>query len=131
MNSGVASSRAVVSCGNAPPEMRSVRRKRVLKAGKIVFQSRYCTVECAIRDISACGARITTQHSVSIPDKFTLVIEIDGIEVDCHVVWRKERQFGVRFVGEPRSSELCRKQVLQANIPSQKKLRLKRSVEQE
>ncbi|MGY8662563.1 PilZ domain-containing protein [Bradyrhizobium sp. UFLA05-109] len=55
---------------------------------------------CTIRDISITGAAIEFSdliRSLHIPDKFNLIIPEDGLELSCHVVWRKEYRMGVAF----------------------------------
>lgn len=107
---------------------RIAERRRILKAGKVAFQSRFCVVECVVRDISDTGARLRSESSVSIPDTFELIIEIDGFEADCEVVWRNETDLGIRFVGAPRRVLPARKQLVHADAPEKKPSLLKRPI---
>ena len=56
---------------------------------------------CRLSDISASGARIDVQESVTLPDHFMLFLTNNGAaRRACRVVWRNEQQIGVKF--EPR-----------------------------
>ena len=77
-------------------------RRRVLKAGVVAYNDRHVTLPCTVRDLSATGARVRVEGSVSAPDTFELIIDIDGFEANCQVVWRKGNEIGVRFLGAPR-----------------------------
>jgi hypothetical protein len=83
-------------------EARIAPRRRMLKAGKIAYRERHVTLECLVRDISATGARLKVQGSVSAPDSFELLIPLDGLEANCQVVWRSGPHLGVKFLGSPR-----------------------------
>lgn len=93
-------------------EEREGQRRRVLKAGVIAYSGRHVTLPCAIRDMSQAGARLIVEGSVSAPDTFELLIEIDGLEAACEVVWRRGPEIGVRFAEPPRAMERKRQQVL-------------------
>jgi PilZ domain len=54
---------------------------------------------CTMTDVSALGAKITTQEKTEIPDEFVLLLAKGGeVRRQCKVVWRKENEFGVKFV---------------------------------
>jgi len=40
-----------------------------------------------------------------LPDRFTLVLRQDKMDVDCEIVWREDWIIGVRFLGFPRPSQ--------------------------
>ncbi len=42
------------------------------------------------------------EGSIAAPDTFELVIELDGLEAPCQVVWRRAPDIGVKFLAEPR-----------------------------
>jgi hypothetical protein len=81
---------------------RTSPRRRVLKAGIAASNDRHITVACTVRDVSATGARLRTESSLNIPDTFELIIDVDGLEANCEVVWRKGNEVGARFLGAPR-----------------------------
>jgi hypothetical protein len=98
-------------------ERRQAPRRRVLKAGIVAFNDRYVSLPCTVRDISATGARLRVDGSINVPDKFELIVEIDGMEVLCEVVSRKANQIAVRFVSPPRMLPPRRVQVVMALVP--------------
>ncbi len=93
-------------------EQRAAPRRRVLKGGKVAFNERHCSIPCTIRNISATGALLKSEHSVNIPDTFDLIIEIDGIEASCEVVWRRGNELGIKFLGAPIKTGHRRQQVV-------------------
>jgi hypothetical protein len=101
-----------------PAEARVAARRRVLKAGIAASNERRLTVACTVRDVSATGARLRVEGSVGIPDTFELIIEVDGLEADCQVVWRKGSEVGARFLAAPRMVAARRQQVINALAPA-------------
>ncbi len=100
-------------------DARIAPRRRMLKAGKIAYSDRHVTIGCTVRDMSATGARLRVEGSVTAPDTFELLIALDGLEANCKVVWRRETEIGVRFVGAPRTVAPKRTQSITAVAPTQ------------
>jgi PilZ domain len=73
---------------------------------------------CTVRDISDTGARLRIDGSINAPDKFDLIIEIDGLEVPCEVVSRKGSEISVRFISPPCIKAPRRVQIVQALVPT-------------
>jgi PilZ domain len=101
-------------------EQRRALRRRVLKAGLVAYNERHSTLSCTVRDISDTGARVRVDGSVSAPDTFELIIQIDGLEASCEVVWRNGSEVGVRFLGAPRMVAAKRQQVINPLLPVEK-----------
>ena len=80
-------------------ERRELVRQRVLKAGKIAF-GRAGIIDCSVRNLSDRGALLQVESPLGIPDAFRLVIAPDPSARRCRVVWRKEKQIGVEFLGD-------------------------------
>jgi hypothetical protein len=57
------------------------------------------------------------ESSLTVPDTFELIIDIDGLEANCQVVWRSGTEVGVRFLGAPRKVAARRVQVINALVP--------------
>ena len=91
---------------------RAAARRRVLKAGMIAYNERHVSMPCGVRDMSQSGARLFVTGSISAPDTFVLIIDLDGVEVPCEVVWRRGMELGVRFVTPPQSVAKKRGQVV-------------------
>jgi PilZ domain-containing protein len=100
-----------------PVERRQSPRQRVLKGGVVAFNDRYVTLPCTVRDISDGGARLRIEGSITAPDTFELIIEIDGLEAACEVVSRRGNEVSVRFVSPPRKMPPRRLQVVNAIAP--------------
>lgn len=112
----------VVQFGNTlvkgmPSDARMSPRRRVLKAGIAATNDRHITVACVVRDISATGARLRVEGSLTIPDTFELIIEVDGLEANCEVVWRRGGDIGARFLGAPRIVAAKRTQSVNPLVP--------------
>lgn len=101
-------------------EQRRDHRRRVLKGATVAYNNRHCTISCMIRDISTGGARLSATSSVDIPDTFELIVELDGLEAECEVVWRYGKDIGVRFLSPLRQSARKRDQVIAAAQPQEK-----------
>ena len=113
---------SVVQFGNTlvkgmPSDARMSPRRRVLKAGIAATNDRHITVACVVRDISATGARLRVEGSLTIPDTFELIIEVDGLEANCEVVWRRGGDIGARFLGAPRIVAAKRTQSVNPLVP--------------
>ncbi len=76
-------------------EHRIATRHRILKAGTIEFSG--VAVPCTVRNISERGAALEINSPLWFPDRFTLVIPSDALRKPCHIVWRREKRFGVAF----------------------------------
>jgi hypothetical protein len=50
-----------------------------------------------LRNRSAGGARVRVKSMTALPDRFHLVVQLEGIDRDCVVVWRRGNDCGVRF----------------------------------
>ncbi len=101
------------------PDRRATRR-RTLKQATIAYGGRHLTIECVVRDLSATGARLVVEHAASVPDTFELLIELDGLEAQCEVIWRNRTTVGVRFEQAPRHVEPRRRQVVNSSQPAQR-----------
>jgi len=77
-------------------ERRNTIRHRMLKAGTIAF-NRAGGVSCMVRNMSPTGALLEVESQLGTPDRFTLVIESDHLQRQCHVAWRKNKRLGVAF----------------------------------
>lgn len=77
-------------------ERRAIARRRTLKAGSITF-NRAAGIDCRVRNLSPAGACLEVASQVGIPDDFVLVIEIDHLKQQCHVIWRTATRLGVEF----------------------------------
>lgn len=72
-------------------------RRRVLKAGQVIFNGRQSAIDCTVRTLSGEGAGLEVSSSSGIPPAFTLAIPADGLEAECQVVSRVDRRIEVEF----------------------------------
>jgi PilZ domain len=55
--------------------------------------------ECQMRDVSSTGAKLMHEIEDEMPERFLLSFSRDGkVRRHCQVVWKKEKEIGVRFV---------------------------------
>jgi hypothetical protein len=84
-------------------------RQRVLLGGKIVYgEEGAYTVDCAIKDMSAGGARVAVGKRDSLPAQVYLIDIRAGAAYEAEVVWRRSPQFGLRFVKRHDLTEMPR-----------------------
>jgi diguanylate cyclase (GGDEF)-like protein len=72
-------------------------RRRVLKAGQILFNGRRSTISCTVRSLSDEGAGLDVSTSAGIPSKFDLVVKSDGLDRSCRVNSHSDRHIDVSF----------------------------------
>lgn len=106
----VSAALAAMDVEDAEHERRYGHRKPASAMAVIVSPELPAPVGCIVRDTSATGARLTLTQSgtnpagtrAKLPARFTLVIRMDRIEVDCAIAWRHCGDLGVRFLAAPR-----------------------------
>ncbi|MDB5612546.1 MAG: diguanylate cyclase [Devosia sp.] len=72
-------------------------RRRVLKAGQIVFNNRHSTMDCTLRALGETSAEIAVTDAFNVPDTFILRVSSDGMEWPCSVTGRTEQRVIVAF----------------------------------
>lgn len=98
-------------------DKRGGNRVRMLKGGTIAFSGRHATMPCVVRDASEGGARLQVAQASAVPDTFELLVELDGLEVPCQVIWRRLNEIGVAFLDQPTRSAPKRVQVIRHTGP--------------
>lgn len=78
-------------------ERRASPRMHVLQRGIIIFNNRLSTVECTIRNLSQGGARLKLAAPILLPEQFQLMFLKTRVERNVEIVWRTDREIGVRF----------------------------------
>ena len=76
-------------------ERRTANRQRTLKAGTIILNEGFSTIDCLVRNLSESGARLEVDNPLTLPDRFELTL--DGHSKACDVVWKSARHVGIRF----------------------------------
>ncbi len=85
------------SWGSTSAEHRTASRRRVLKAGSIVFNDRRSTVDCTVKSIGTDSAGLTVSNSAGIPTEFVLSIKGEGFETHCQVIAQDRQNLEVVF----------------------------------
>ena len=80
-------------------ERRRTIRTRSYLGGQIAFNRRSSALDCLVRNVSANGARIVFSNSVTLPAEFDLHIRHQEQSFRARIVWRRESELGVAFLG--------------------------------
>lgn len=88
---------------------RRARRKVTALPGLITFRTMRLQIPCTIADMSATGAKLQLPRSAEraygslehLPERITLVMRADRLQVDCAIAWRRTNCLGVRYLGPP------------------------------
>jgi hypothetical protein len=96
-------------------EQRQVRRTRVLKSAKILFDGHASAIDCTVRDLTEKGAGLNVASPLGIPPAFDLSLDGGRTLRPCRVAWWKADRIGVAFgvrvpeVGEHTGSAKARR----------------------
>lgn len=72
-------------------------RRRVLKAGSILFNDRRSTIDCTVRSLGTDSAGLSVSSSAGIPSEFVLSIKGEGFETRCQVIAQDRQNLEVAF----------------------------------
>ncbi len=86
-------------------DRRAPRRKALLSA-LAVSRDGSRTVECAIREISASGAKLQVPKDQVIPAHFYLLVGTKDLMHEAAVIWVGAKEIGLKFLNTYRSEEL-------------------------
>ena len=76
-------------------QKRQATRRPTNKAGVIRVDGKDHTV--VLRDASPAGARLRLLRSVELPERFRFSAPMEKIDAECHVIWRRGNDIGVKF----------------------------------
>ena len=76
---------------------RQVTRRRVLKAGQLVFNGHSSTIDCTVRALWENGAEVDVSTSQGVPDDLTLALKSGGFEWAAKVVVRRPKSLELAF----------------------------------
>jgi PilZ domain len=74
-----------------PQKERSVQRRRVLKSATMAFNQRFSSVPCVVHNLSSTGALLRIEGTITVPNTFDVMLDLDGLEAHCQVVWRRDK----------------------------------------
>ncbi len=89
-----------------------VQRRRTLKSAVASYNDQSISMEVVLRDMSDTGAKLKLKENDVLPDSFHLYVELDGINVECEVVWRRGLEIGAKFVSEVKTKNPLRTQTI-------------------
>ncbi len=72
-------------------------RRRVLKAGSIIFNDHRSTIDCTIKSLGVDSAGLSVSSSAGIPPEFVLMIKGEGFETKCRIVAQDRQSIEVAF----------------------------------
>jgi diguanylate cyclase (GGDEF)-like protein len=72
-------------------------RRRVLKAGVIIFNERRSTFDCTVKSIGSDGASIVVSNTNGVPPEFVLAIPAENFQTTCRVVAQDRQNLEVHF----------------------------------
>ena len=82
-----------------PAAERREARKLWGQSAWITLEGGFAARQCVVQDISSAGAKITVDDAATLPARLRLAFSRDArTGHKCHVVWRRGRSAGVRFV---------------------------------
>lgn len=76
---------------------RQIERRRVLKAGKLVFNDRGSIIDGTVRSLWDTGAEVVVSSSADIPDELTLEIPSSGFKWEARVATRRPTSLELEF----------------------------------
>jgi PilZ domain len=83
---------------NAMEGRRSPRARTFLQA-RVSYRDGAISTTCTVNQLSDVGARITIAGAFSLPDTFEIAIPQRGISRRARLIWRKDDQAGIDFLG--------------------------------
>ena len=86
-------------------ERRIAPRTRTLKRAKILFNNRFSTFDCIVRNLSATGALLTIDPAAPLPKVFEVRIGDDDMLRPAKLVYRRELFAGIHFLDGPEDEE--------------------------
>jgi PilZ domain len=79
-------------------DRRDNPRMRCLLQGRLEFNSRSMTLNCAIRNLTDQGARLIFGAAVALPREFELVVESQNRRLKAQLIWSTGLESGVMFL---------------------------------
>ena len=87
-----------VSWGAVNGEPSTSPRRRVLKAGSILFNDLRSAIDCTVKSLGVESAGLSVSNSVGIPAEFVLSIKGENFETQCRVIARDRQNLEVVFM---------------------------------
>ena len=93
-----------VTPSRAPADRRGDQRRRTrLRSGKIIDDNGQFVIECLIVDRSSFGGKLRLPKISPLPARVMLYDDQSGELLHATVIWRRDRETGIRFTATERS----------------------------
>jgi diguanylate cyclase (GGDEF)-like protein len=86
-----------VSWGSMQSDNAIGSRRRVLKAGQIIFNNRHSTIDCTVKSLGSDSAGLSVSNAAGVPPEFVLSIKGEGFETSCKVIAQDRQTLEVVF----------------------------------
>jgi PilZ domain len=74
-------------------------RKSLGRTAWVTLEGGFAARQCVVQDISSSGAKIVLDDAATLPAKVRLAFARDArTGRNCHVVWRRGKAAGIKFV---------------------------------
>jgi hypothetical protein len=80
-------------------EARRAIRTRTFLQARVSYGDGAISSACTVNQLSDDGARLNIASSFALPDTFEIAIPQRGISCRARLVWRKDNQVGIDFLG--------------------------------
>lgn len=94
---GTGRNKSVPWRGATAATTKQVERRRVLKAGKLIFNDRRAVIDCTVRALWETGAEVQISNSADVPDTLTLEIPSSSFRWDGKVSIRRPTSLEIAF----------------------------------
>jgi hypothetical protein len=78
-------------------DRRQSPRFKTYKAAQVLFNGRWSTFDCLVRNLSDQGACLEIPSTSGIPVTFSMMFKPDKTEQTCSLIWRSKDHIGVAF----------------------------------
>lgn len=79
----------------------------MMTGGRLVVPGRPGSIECLVRDLSESGAQLEIAEASGIADRCHLEVPLEGLAIECAIVWRGAGEIGVRFLETSRQGPMA------------------------
>jgi hypothetical protein len=79
-------------------ERRTFHRARTYIGARIIFNHRFSTMDCLVRNLSEDGAKLVFFGLATIPSEFDVFIANNGDSRRVKTIWRTEIAAGIKFL---------------------------------
>jgi hypothetical protein len=97
-------------------ERRGSPRRRLLARALVTAEGVAHGIEVMVRDLSDKGARIALMSDLPLAERLHIAIPDRGFESAARLVWRRDRQAGLRFELQPSASDAERIDALEGEL---------------